>query len=326
MTGAEQRIAQEAAAWALRGGDTASQAGLAAWLAADARHRAAFDAMRATLRGVRALPQSAVAGLRAAIPAPPRAPAPRRLLALQACCAMLSVCVAGGAWLAWEHQRRQPTFSAAYATARGQQLTQALPDGSVITLDTATRIEVRLYRDRRELVLHDGQALFAVRSERARPFQVSAGAARVTVLGTRFAVRHTRTGLDANLTAVSVQEGRVRVRAGGGAETELGAGQAISAAADGRLGAVASVAPGAVAAWRDGRISFRNTPLALALAEFERYGRTALVLRDPAVGAMRVGGSYTVRELPAFAAALPVMLPVRLVERAGQTEIVALKK
>ncbi|WP_243491679.1 FecR family protein [Massilia violaceinigra] len=321
MTGAEQRIAQEAAAWALRSGDSAA---LEAWLAADARHRAAFEAMRTTLRGVRALPPSAVAGLRAAIPAQARAP--RRRFLLQACCAVLGVSMAGAAWLAWQHQQRQPTFSAAYASARGQQLTQALPDGSVITLDTATRIEVRLYRDRREVLLHEGQALFAVRSGRARPFQVSAGAARVTVLGTRFAVRHTRSGLDANLSAVSVEEGRVRVRSAGGEETELGAGQAISAAADGRLGAVARVAPGAVAPWRDGRISFSDTPLAQVLAEFERYGQTGLVLRDPAVGALRVGGSYTVRQLPAFAAALPAMLPVRLVARAGQTEIVALKK
>ncbi|RSZ59072.1 DUF4880 domain-containing protein [Massilia atriviolacea] len=324
MTAAGERIAREAAAWAVRAGEGADQAALAAWLAADPRHRAAYEAMRATLRGVRALPPSAVAGLRAALPAAP--PAPRRSLVLQACCATLALAVAGGGWLAWDQRQGQASFSASYATTRGQQLTQALPDGSVIALDTATRIEVRLYRDRREVLLHEGQALFSVRRDSARPFHVSAGAARVTVLGTRFAVRHTRTGLQANRAAVAVEEGRVRVRTGAGQETELGAGQAVSSAADGRLGAVASVAPGAVAAWREGRISFRNTPLALALAEFERYGQTGLVVRDPAVAALRVGGSYTLRQLPAFAAALPEILPVRLVARGGHSEIVAREK
>ncbi|MDQ1918792.1 FecR family protein [Massilia pseudoviolaceinigra] len=331
MTAADERIAQEAAAWALRlgaGKAGAGPAGLDAWLAADPRHGAALDAMRTTLRSVRALPRPAVAGLRgalaAAAPAPPFMPRRGRLL--QAGCAMLTLLVAGGAWLGWDHERRQPTFAASYATARGQQLTQALPDGSTVTLDTATRIEVRLYRDRRDVFLHDGQALFAVRAEPARPFHVSAGTARVTVLGTRFAVRHTRAGLQPDVALVAVEEGRVRVRAGAAEEAELGAGQAISAAGDGRLGAPASMAPQALAPWRQGRISFNNTPLAQALAEFERYGHTGLVVRDPAVAAMRVGGSYTVRQLPAFAAALPAILPVRLVVRAGHTEIVALKK
>ncbi|MFS2055731.1 iron dicitrate transport regulator FecR, partial [Variovorax sp. CT11-76] len=73
--------------------------------------------------------------------------------------------------------------------------------------------------------------------------------------------------------------------------------------------------------WREGRANFENTPLAQALAEFERYGPTGLTVRDPAVAAMRINGSFDLRQFGAFAKALPQVLPVRLQPREGTTEI-----
>jgi len=76
-----------------------------------------------------------------------------------------------------------------------------------------------------------------------------------------------------------------------------------------------------VAAWRTGRISFNDTPLTEALAELERYGNTGLVVLDPTVGALRLGGSFNVRQVDALAQALPSLLPVRLERRHGVVEI-----
>ena len=45
-------------------------------------------------------------------------------------------------------------------------------------------------------------------------------------------------------------------------------------------------------------------------------------MRDPAVAAMRVGGSFDLREASSFAQALPLLLPVRLKSAGGVTEIV----
>lgn len=349
----------EAATWVARqrdGLDAAGQAQLRAWLEADAAHAAAFEDLDAAfgrirrMRGAAAQPATHSATHSAETPSPPQrrlaVPARRQwLLGLgrplpQAAAAALVLAVVGGGRIGWEHWRQGPTFVQAYATGRGQQLAVRLPDGdpsgagagSTLQLDTATQLEARLYRDRRELRLQDGQAMFTVLADAQRPFHVWVGPLRVTVVGTRFSVRHTASGLDAGQTVVSVEEGRVRVaraaEAGDGTRpaaqpVDLRAGQMVVADADGRIGLPVEVPPAAIAPWRDGRISFDRTPLAQALAEFERYGQTGLVVRDPAVAALPVGGSYGLDQLQRFAEALPQVLPVRLVRRGELTEVVA---
>ncbi|MDH4393086.1 MAG: FecR domain-containing protein [Aquabacterium sp.] len=266
-----------------------------------------------------------------------------------AAAAAIAFALVGGGWLGWDHWHQLPTFEQTFATVRGQQLTATLPDalagdlpqGSTLQLDTATRLEARLYRDRREVRLTDGQAMFTVQSDAERPFHVWAGALRITVVGTRFSVRHTPSGLGEGQTIVSVEEGRVRVArakpvsgAGGdGAEVlsgsgsadhpsvELSAGQMVVADDAGHLGPVARVPVHSIAPWRNGRLSFDQAPLAEAIAEFERYGRTGLVVRDPAVAALPVGGSYSLQHWQRFAETLPQVLPVRLVRQGGVTEV-----
>lgn len=264
----------------------------------------------------------------------------------QAAAAAIAFAVVGGGWMGWAHWRQLPVFEQTYLTLRGQQLVVDLPDaaataqaGSALHLDTATRLHARLYRDRREVHLTDGQALFTVRADAQRPFHVYAGALRITVVGTRFSVRHTASGLGAGQTVVSVEEGRVRVARADrldpgreapaaqaalfGPTVELSAGQTVTADHNGRIGPVASVPASAIASWRDGRLSFDQTPLVQAIAEFERYGRTGLVVRDAAVAALPVGGSYSLKHFDRFAETLPQVLPVRLVRRGEVTEIVA---
>ena len=245
----------------------------------------------------------------------------------------VAVGAVGGAWFGWRQWQAHATFSGAFASVRGEQKEVRLPDGSTVWLDTATRIEVDLFRQRREVRLIEGQAMFAVRADPAQPFEVVAADIRVTVVGTRFSVRRTRSGLGPDgSVSVAVEEGQVRVagrQAGIGAQdagvdpismVELGAGQSITADATGTLGRVGAET---AAAWREGRVSFNGIPLAQALAEFERYGDTGLIIRDPVVGALKVQGSFDLRQVGAFARALPQVLPVRLRPGDGQMEIVA---
>lgn len=114
----------------------------------------------------------------------------------------------------------------------------------------------------------------------------------------------------------------MRVAAASTAPIELGAGQSVSADAAGALGLV-STGAAAPAAWREGRVSFDGVPLAQAIAEFERYGDTGLVVRDPAVAALMVHGSFELQQVGAFARALPQVLPVRLRRIDGRSEIIS---
>lgn len=347
----------EAATWALRrrnGLDAAGEEALSDWLAADPSHGEALDDMDRTFGDLQQVPAEDLNALRqrlaGALPPAPGKPLhaapeqaktqllqPRRWIGWLDMClprvtfAALALLACTGAWFGWQAWRALPRFEQTYATARGQQLAVVLPDaatdGSRLTLDTSTRLTVGLYRDHREVRLQEGEAMFAVHHDRASPFQVRAGSVRITVLGTRFSVRHAPDGRDAGETVVEVEEGRVRVASADPASTQpervLVAGQRLVVDTHERFGEIMPLASGSVAAWRSGRVSFEQTPLAAAIAEFERYGPTGLVVRDPVVAAMKVGGSFGIGQSKQFAKALPALLPVRLVSRGGLTEVVA---
>jgi transmembrane sensor len=313
-------LALAAAHWFSRRGnrDAQQQAEFAAWLAADARHAQAYAQLEDTHRAVRRIPAHVAARwtVPPASPAPVSAPRRHWLRALPyAAAAMLLLGVGAGGYQWWQ----QPTFSQSYATARGQRLAVSLPDGSKLQLDTATQLHVTVYRQRREVHLAQGEALFQVQAKQGQPFDVLSGPVTVTVVGTQFAVRNTL-AQDGQLR-VAVQHGHVRVAGARQDQVDLTAGQGVTADAGGRLSAVASLPPGSVAPWRDGRITFDNVPLGAALAEFERYGDTGLLVRDPAVARLRIGGSFSLTQLDRFAAALPQLLPVQIVHSGSANEI-----
>ncbi|MDN2697994.1 FecR domain-containing protein [Janthinobacterium sp. SUN073] len=320
----------QAAQWLLRHDDGLTAHELAAlrqWIEADARHQQAWDELARTDALLASLPAQRVAAF--SQPALP-APAPMSLRQRLAQCRLAASslprgALAGGclllcgslAWPLASHLQR-PGFQHDYSTARGQFATQILPDGSRIELDSGSAVDVALYRDRRTVRLLRGQAMFHVHADAARPFQVLAGSATATVLGTHFSVRHVGAA-----TQVSVAQGTVRVEGtGAGQATVLHAGDTVTVTPQG-MGALASVSAQAVGNWRDGRLNFENATLAEALAEFERYGDTGLQLDDPALAGMRLNGSFDARQPAQFAAALPLALPVRLLRQDGKLHIVA---
>jgi transmembrane sensor len=220
----------------------------------------------------------------------------------------------------------QPVFSQSYVTARGEQRNVVLPDGSEIQLDTASQIDVALYRPRREVRLPEGQAVFHVEGDRDRPFDVLAGPLRITVVGTRFSVRYTPNISGNDGVRIEVEEGHVRVARTGwfvsGRDTiDLIAGQQMVSNTDGTLGDVSNVVIADVAPWRENRISFDNIPLKQVLAEFERYGDTHLQLANTNVAALRLTGTFDPNNLKNFTRVLPYALPVHLAKAGSETEI-----
>ena len=330
----DSAIELAAAHWATRreaGLGPPDRADLAHWLAADPRHPAALDRVEASLARVRQMPAVEVARLRRGLGPHGPAPARRALLPWRPALALtLATClVLAVAGFGWRHWLQQPTHEARYETARGERLPVQLSDGSRLLLDAASSIEVTFYRDRRVVRQLRGQAMYSVAPRPGQPFQVLAGRVQVEVVGTRFSVRRSSTVPDA--VEVAVEAGRVRVGQVDGdaaaaaklaAAVELTAGQAVDADGSGQVLSPHRIAAGAVAPWRRGRIEFDDTPLVEALAELERYGNTGLVVHDPEVAAMRLGGSFDLTRLAVFAQALPVLLPVKLEDRGGQVEIV----
>lgn len=337
------RLREDVLGWFIRrdrdGWNAADEAAFQAWLRADARHRSSYAQWQAHWHAMDAIPADAVAQLRSRLErdkavlaqGTPRSegagPSRRRVLAPALALAGVAAITAGTGLVGWRQWQAQPVFTQAFRTERGQQTDVQLPDGSRMRLGTATRLEVNYYRRRREVRLLDGQAVFSVQADARRPFDVLAAATRATVVGTRFAVRHTPDiAADAGVH-VLVEEGRVRVaRAAAapgldGGAVELAAGQQVASDAQGRLATVLPVPREGIAPWREHRVSFVDTPLGDALAELERYGNTGLVLRDPAVAALRLSGTFDPRDARTLRSVLPSALPVRLREEGGVTEI-----
>ena len=190
-----------------------------------------------------------------------------------------------------------------YHTALGERRVVALADGSVVTLNTRTRIQVAYADDQRRVRLQAGQASFAVVRDAARPFVVVAGTGSVRALGTEFDVYKT----DAGQVIVTLLEGSVEVRpvaddpsAGAPASqdavtaspVQLTPGDRVAIAARGDVSAVARVDVKRAAAWRDGWVDLKDVPLSHAIREINRYSQTKLVLRDPSLADLRIGGVF----------------------------------
>lgn len=228
-----------------------------------------------------------------------------------------------------------------YETLSGEQRIVELADGSRLHLNVATRLEVTLRDDVRDVQLVQGQAFFEIAKDPNRPFVVTAGDKEITVLGTKFDVL-----LQGGDTRVTVIEGKVAVTSLGSDSTEgphtpppqfepeakgpkvaksdtprleLTTRDAISwprSAPPSSLAPTSAIA--AVEAWRSGKVVFDRTPLEQAVHELDRYTPTRVRLASAELGALAVSGVFYVDRLAdvdALIFALENSLPITVERR-----------
>lgn len=200
-----------------------------------------------------------------------------------------------------------------YSTGIGQQYRAALADGSLIELNTATKVAVDLTPTEREVRLRRGEAVFDVAKDKARPFVVKTEYGDVRAVGTVFSVR-TEGGFE-----VAVAEGLVEVRREGKVVAKVGAGEIYRLAPSGPAVQEAdrSEAIERSMAWREGKVVFAGETLAEAAAELNRYNRVKVEIADPKVAAIEVGGYFRATDPVGFAKALERSFPIRAQERGG---------
>ena len=214
-----------------------------------------------------------------------------------------------------------------YTTEIGERQEIHLSDGSTVELNTDSELKVRLSGERRDLVLRRGEALFHVAHDTGRPFYVIAGGTVVRAVGTAFSVRIR----DENCVDVLVKEGRVAVGTPEGADRPvLNANAAAVSAGEGavvRRGRVAvtrmqTADMARKLSWTVGRLYFQGETLNEAVSEFNRYNRRHLLLTDPSIMQMTVGGgNFRTTDLDSFVAALERSLGVRAVTTTGGSSI-----
>ncbi|MDB6092417.1 MAG: hypothetical protein JWN85_5201 [Gammaproteobacteria bacterium] len=246
---------------------------------------------------------------------------------LSAIAASIAVLGAIAGTVIWE-RLQVPT----YATALGEQRSIELADGSTVELNSRSKIKVRYSEGERDVELLEGQALFHVAENHARPFVVIAEGTRVRAVGTQFDVYKKRTG-----TLVTVVEGRVAIftapvtPAPGTLFSNPSPAQtpaskavegAVSAAAAKPVGATSDVTGGGTGtiylsageqltvsaqtsqmtehpniagatAWRQRQIVFESASLTDVAEEFNRYNERQLIIEDTGLYDFHISGVFS---------------------------------
>jgi transmembrane sensor len=187
----------------------------------------------------------------------------------------------GALWQSW--------FGPAYQTAVGEQRSIALEDGSVVELNTHSRLRTRFSGTLRAVELVEGEAIFRVAKDAQRPFRVRSGSTDIFAVGTVFNVN----AHDAR-TIVTVLEGRVRVDSSqpAAAPIVLSVGEQLIIAPARPAMRLPVSDTARVTSWTRRRLVFEETSVADAAAEFARYSQRQIRVVDAAIAARKVTGVF----------------------------------
>lgn len=263
------------------------------WLESDPRAREAYDHIE---QADRFAGQHAFALAEAAAPTPqkeviaftPRntARVPRRAVWMGAAAALAaSIVIAvflGG--------RGVPDPQIAqFVTAVGERREVSLPDGSRLTLNTGTQVDVAMTASERHITLRRGEAYFDVAKDAARPFTVAVADQEVRVVGTAYNILH-----HAGAVTVSVARGVVEVRsltaAPGTPPQRLTVGDRLQHVVGSGVVTLSKFSPETAATWREGRLVFKDAPLSEVVSQVNRYFTPQVRLGDQAVGDLVFSG------------------------------------
>jgi transmembrane sensor len=241
----------------------------------------------------------------------------------------------------WYQNFRMPI----YATTFGEQRSITLTDGSVIDVNSHSKIRVRYSARERNIDLLEGQALFHVAKNPARPFLVSSTTTQVRAVGTEFDVYQKQGG-----TVVSVVEGRVAVRlrseAAGSETTDLPQvtaahhDESVARNSEGRGSAPIFLAAGeqvlvtttamqkadhpniAIAtSWTQRQLEFESASLSDVAEEFNRYNERQLVIEDPTLYDFHISGVFSSSDPASLVRFLRERPGVRVTETASEIRV-----
>jgi transmembrane sensor len=331
----DSTILEEAAQWLLRleneVGDAVREE-FHRWVA-EPRHEQAYLAMLSLTVAAGELPAQERADLLASVsasapslrgvpvPAPAlRAPRPKwQMVTAIAASAVFATVVA-----IFVFTSPSRLMAESFKTDTGETRTVTFEDGSVAYLNTRTRLKWLGGMNERRVALLEGEALFDVMHDEKRPFNVELENSEIQVRGTRFNVYRKKS----EEVVVTVLEGTVDVQElGQGRERpawkrELHAGERLVYRPIGLIQDVHTTDALDAVKWRDGVLQLNNEPLREVLDELTRYTNLRIVIRDPRIAEMPIGGALSTRDVRLSLRRLQALEPSIIVsEQGGQFEL-----
>ena len=316
-------IEEEAARWVVRhdrGGLTAEErAQFEAWKQASPLHTDAFARLSGHWNDLDVL---------AALADTPReTPVYRRPAVLAGLGMAAAVCIAvlvGAAqMLAPSHapvQIAQTPGLDLYTTRVGDQEKITLSDGSIVTLNTASRIETRINGQERSVRLLEGEAFFEVAHDPSRPFRVYAGDGMTVAVGTAFSVRLKKDAVEVVVSEGKVAYSRVTDIPAPEPVAYVAAGEAAKFSDNVVIEKVDVAEVDRKLSWREGKLVFAGDPLSSVVADISRYTDIQFDFASSDLADMRVGGVFHVGEVDEMLDAIETNFGLR-VERTGDNVV-----
>lgn len=307
-------ISQQASVWVERQADGLSEKNaqlLSQWLAADPEHRLEFKAARAHWALVQAAAQK-LAREPSAQSLPVRAtivldrPLPARSAQGWLNRPLVRVAAGAGCFLAlslW-------LMGSDLHTGVGELKTVVLNDGSALTLNAGSAVDIEFTAQERRIHLRSGEIYVEVAKNPKRPFIVETEQGEARAVGTAFSVR-----IRDDAASVLVSEGVVDVSDRAGEAVRLSASQSVRVAE--RAGIINDRSEDDVRkslAWREQRLFFSNVALAEFVAEMNRYSYRRMVIVDSDLSAVRVGGAFAAGDTPTAVTMLEAGFDVKAVQ------------
>lgn len=197
-----------------------------------------------------------------------------------------------------------------YETQIGEVRSVALSDGSSVSIDARSRIDIAFDTKHRDVHMQSGKVLFRAAHNAQRPFRVIVDNIVITDIGTTFQV--TDDDPSGNVD-VLVTQGAVRVDSPAG-RVNLTTGQRArfsKLAANGprpKTVRIASVDIERMLAWRDGRLELDGETLDSAVADINRHSRLQLRVGSAGLGRESLYGSFRMDDAAGFARAAALSL------------------
>lgn len=209
----------------------------------------------------------------------------------------------------------RPDAATRLATAVAEVREVVLADGSRVTLGAQSKLDYKFSAQARTVVLLGGEAFFSVVPDAARPFTVTSGDTKVTVLGTEFEIRRYRSEVSVAVVNGAVQVSRTasRIVPMMNAEPErhvLRSGQRLTLSVSDTVSSPQSVDTRAVGAWRDGRLVYDNVPLRDVVDDANRYFSGGIVIADSSLADIRVTTSFRTSQVEGMIDTLKAGLPI----------------
>lgn len=189
-------------------------------------------------------------------------------------------------------------------TGTGERRTFELADGSRLTLNARSAVDIEFSAGQRRVRLREGELQVDVAADANRPFVVATAQGQVKALGTRFMVRQ---GDDESLA--SVQQHSVQLDTTGGLQRRIETGQAVSFTAhqiDPQTPTSRSQAD-----WLEGRVELHDEPLSALVEALRPYQRGVLRI-SPEAARVRVFGVFPLDNTPKTLSALAQTLPIKV--------------